>query len=676
MSIKAPLHEHVGSTTSNPLEIFKTSCELDSLSARVEGRRSPDVYDSLSGNAIWNALSVDQEVHLYGYLGNRVDVSKKLSFAQIHDPTLRWKCQLVGSVADAEAFQALRAASPNSVIAVTGIVKEKHKPKSESLSQTPSPSAKPVRSEVEVHLTAFSTINEFPRSIILNDETIFPPEQRHLQIRANANLRQALALRAKVQAVCRQHLTDPGRDPYLEIETPLLFKSTPEGAREFLVPTRRPGMAYALPQSPQQYKQILMASGIPKYFQFAKCFRDEDLRADRQPEFTQLDIEQSFSTSRDVRRNVEDMIRAIWSDVKGIELAKEFSVMTYEEAMSTYGSDKPDLRLGMEIAPVGHLLPVDAVAKLSNLTSPKVDALKLSLGEGDPRTTGKFIYDFMESPEGLPFQRNPDGQPGFFIFDCTKPLNGLQVLGFEAAETIEELLQPEQGDAIVLQARPDAPFHGAGSTMMGTLRLALHKAAVEGGLKTLDPDDFRFLWVVDFPLFSPIEDDSADPGQGGSAGLCSTHHPFTSPKTTADVDQMFINPLSCVADHYDLVVNGVELGGGSRRIHSSAVQEMVFRDVLKMSDTRIDDFRHLLEALRAGCPPHAGIALGFDRMVAMLAGRESIRDVIAFPKSGKGEDLMVGSPNRVTKGQLDTYHLQPKHDEAPTEEDGKVSFRA
>jgi aspartyl-tRNA synthetase len=262
----------------------------------------------------------------------------------------------------------------------------------------------------------------------------------------------------------------------------------------------------------------------------------------------------------------------------------------------------------------------------------------------------------MESADAAAFLENPDGQPGIFIYDETQPLGGLQPFGFQAAEYMEELMKLEHGDLVVIQARKDIP-HSGGSTQLGRLRLAIHKAAVAKGL--LPPlEGFDFLWVTEFPLFSPITEEEI--GQGGTAGLCSTHHPFTAPATAEDVDLLATDPASVKADHYDLVVNGVELGGGSKRIHNSQVQEYILRHVLQMSEERIQDFRHLLDVLRAGCPPHAGIALGFDRLVAVMLGKESVRDVIAFPKSGSGEDMLVKSPNVLTSGQLATYHLQLK----------------
>jgi aspartyl-tRNA synthetase len=279
--------------------------------------------------------------------------------------------------------------------------------------------------------------------------------------------------------------------------------------------------------------------------------------------------------------------------------------------------------------------------------------MKLHISD-DPAETRRFVTEFMDSSAATPFNTNPDGQPGIFVYDERKPLQGLSAFGFEAAERVEDELALEEGDLVIIQARKNEPFSG-GSTPMANLRLALHKAAVAAG-HVAPPEGFEFMWITDFPLFSPIND--TDPGQGGSAGICSTHHPFTSPKSDEDVKRLKENPLEAIAEHYDIVVNGVELGGGSRRIHRADMQEFILRDVLEMTDERVEDFRHLLEVLRAGCPPHAGIALGFDRLIAVMLGKESVRDVIAFPKSGKGEDLLVKAPNEMTEEQLKTYHLQ------------------
>jgi aspartyl-tRNA synthetase len=547
-----------------------------------------------------------------------------------------------------DAFEQLKGLNTHSPVAVRGTAQRKKQKASDTAEQAP-------EDMWEIALEEIHPLNDFPKELIMTPETVFAPEQRYLQLRSDAELREALAFRAEARNICKKEL-DEGSDRFLEIETPVLFKSTPEGAREFLVPTRRPGLAYALPQSPQQYKQILMASGIPRYYQFARCFRDEDLRADRQPEFTQLDMEMSFATGQDVMRTIEGVIRCLWSTLmKDPAPDGPFKKVSYQEVMAKYGSDKPDTRYGMEIMRIDHLLPVDLVGKISDLDDPIVEAFKLEANDNDPQDTHKFISQFLESPAGAQFNSNPDGGPGVFVYNGKQPLCGLQPFGFEAAEQVEEVLDPDHGDLIILQARPRAPFSG-GSTPIGDLRRAMHAYAVSTGFKPA-PTGFDFMWVVDFPLFSPSSE--TEPGQGGAAGISSTHHPFTAPKTAADVDMLLIDPTQAVADHYDLVVNGVELGGGSRRIHDAAVQEFILRDILKMPVERLADFSHLLDALRAGCPPHAGLALGFDRLVAVMLGKESVRDVIAFPKTGKGgDDAMVKAPSPITEQALETYHLR------------------
>lgn len=587
------------------------------------------------------------QVVLHGYLGQRADLSKKLSFVRLSDPTMKHSLQVV-AFAKNDAFEQLKGLNTHSPVAVRGTAQRKKQKASDTTEQAP-------EDMWEIALEEIHPLNDFPKELIMTPETVFAPEQRYLQLRSDAELREALAFRAKARNICKKEL-DEGSDRFVEIETPVLFKSTPEGAREFLVPTRRPGLAYALPQSPQQYKQILMASGIPRYYQFARCFRDEDLRADRQPEFTQLDMEMSFATGQDVMRTIEGVIRRLWSTLmKDPAPEGPFKKVSYQEVMAKYGSDKPDTRYGMEIMRIDHLLPVDLVDKISDLTEPIVEAFKLEANDNDPQDTHKFISQFLESPAGAPFNSNSDGAPGVFVYNGRQPLCGLQPFGFEAAEQVEEVLDPDHGDLIILQARPRAPFSG-GSTPIGDLRRAMHAYAVSTGFKPA-PTGFDFMWVVDFPLFSPSSD--TEPGQGGAAGISSTHHPFTAPKTAADVDMLLLDPTQAVADHYDLVVNGVELGGGSRRIHDAAVQEFILRDILKMPVERLTDFSHLLDALRAGCPPHAGLALGFDRLVAVMLGKESVRDVIAFPKTGKGgDDAMVKAPSPITEQALETYHLR------------------
>lgn len=613
----------------------------------------PQETHSLTASNAFSPATLGETVVLHGYLGSSASLSKKLFFVQLISKDRIRSIQLISSSnplpgKDPLAQEHVRRLPMHTPVAVTGIIRERK--------QQPDQSSSDVHKilHVEVDLLNVQPLNEFPSDIIATPDTVFGPDQRHLQLRGDVRLKSALAERSAIGFFLRSKLHDLG---FVEVETPLLFKSTPEGAREFIVPTRRKGFAYALPQSPQQYKQILMSSGIIKYFQFARCFRDEDLRADRQPEFTQLDLEMSFSGAAEVMRVIEDLVHSLWSQFCKDQLAGSFPKFSYAEAMSRYGSDKPDIRIKPQISRVDFLLPGDLISKITPLQGPVVDAFILrfdSRTDRDTQKTRNFITKFLESPEGMPFVLNPEGAPGVFIVDSRKPLQGLQALGFEAAERIEDLYDIEDGDLLILQARPNRAFSG-GSTALGNLRLALHAAAVREGF--LEPlKGFAPLWVTDFPLFSPISD--TEPGQGGSAGLAATHHPFTSPKTAEDVDMLLRDPTKVIGDHYDLVINGVELGGGSRRIHSADMQAFIMRDILKMNPTRLADFSHLLEVLRAGCPPHAGIALGFDRLIAMILNKSSVREVIAFPKSGKGEDMLVKSPGPLSDEILETYSLQ------------------
>ena len=659
---------------------------------------------------------VSKEVILHGYVGQKSHISKKYSFLSLSSPDSKHRVQLV-SFGESNPIKAqLKNVTAHTPVAIRGTVKSRE---SLPIKRDRRPMEIKHAGEikfVEIEVSGIQVLNEFPTDIITGDGTTYPPEQRHLQIRLDSVLRKTIVIRSEVASICRNHLAS--KWGFVEVETPLLFTSTPEGAREFIIPTRRKGHAYSLPQSPQQFKQILMASGIPRYYQMARCFRDEDLRADRQPEFTQvchlvivkqarpcltiglkLDLEMGFADSEDVMGCIETLVKTLWKQTTDVTLP-QFPRLTYTEAMATYGSDKPDTRLGMKFNGIGHLLPVDVVNKISPLPDPIVEALlfrpdkeginhsktselirnvplnedtnpskiseltrnaldssqinRKALQSAAVSETRGLIGKFLDSAEGSIFRENPDGAPGIFIYDPTAPLQGLQAFGFEAAEEIERLFRPKEGDLIVLQARPNQPFTG-GSTSLGNLRLALHKEAVKAGLAS-PLTGFSPLWITDFPLFSPTS--ISEPGQGGLAGLRSTHHPFTSPKTPADVDLLLTDPTQVTGEHYDLVMNGVELGGGSKRIHSAEMQRFILSEVLKMPEEKIKKFDHLLEALRAGCPPHAGIALGFDRLIAVMLGKESVRDVIAFPKSGKGEDLMVKSPGVLTEEQLKTYHLK------------------
>ncbi|TDZ20490.1 Aspartate--tRNA ligase [Colletotrichum orbiculare MAFF 240422] len=347
-------------------------------------------------------------------------------------------------------------------------------------------------------------------------------------------------------------------------------------------------------------------------------------------------------------------------------MSTPFLQMKYTDCMDLYGSDKPDLRIPNRICRVDEHLSKNFVSMITDLESPIVETWKISPHEDvDRKDVWKFVIDFMENlPKGL--RENPDGAPTALVFDSSKPLNGFSALGPEGLDSILDHLPEgagfsslDNGDIIMFQARKNQPQQG-GSTKLGEARIALYHAAVEAGLIDRD-DSFKFLWVTDFPMFTPEEE--GDVGQGGASGFSATHHPFTAPHSQDDYKLLFTDPLKAKADHYDLVLNGVELGGGSRRIHVAELQEFIFRDILKMEKDKIKEFSHLLKALRAGCPPHAGFAIGFDRFVAVLSGASSVRDVIAFPKNNNGVDEFAGGPGKMTKEQLQTYNLQFRRQE-------------
>lgn len=544
----------------------------------------------------------------------------------------------------------------------------------------------------ELDVKELRLLGSFPPSLSATAVDIFPPEQRHLQFRVDYKLRHNIRCRSFAQANVSKWLYSRGFD---QIETPMLFKSTPEGAREFLVPTRQKGMAYALPQSPQQYKQLLMASGVHRYFQFARCFRDEDLRTDRQPEFTQIDLEMSFADPEHVIGLLEPLFlhglfqpfRIPFPKPRKLPFLDElaypsgFPRITYDQAMAFYGSDKPALQFPGTLHRIDDWAPEGLVRMLTSLSDPIVEAFVLR-GE-DATVSRDFVQSFMDSPTAQEYAKNPDGMPGIAVFDPTKPLNGLAAFGHESSAKAEETFELQPGDVLIVQCRSkDRPL--GGSTPLGNMRVDVSRAAQEAGLLDVS-DELLPLWVTDFPLFTPLEAD--DIGATSASGLCSTHHPFTAPKPSLEnISKLSTAPLEVVGDHFDLVINGVEVGGGSRRIHKAPLQECIFRDILKLRAERVEDFRHLLNALKDGCPPHTGFAIGFDRLMTLLMKTPTVREVIAFPKTGSGEDRFVGAPARMTDEQLRTYHLSlageqsgPESNEvtaSPDEVAPKISVKA
>ena len=465
-----------------------------------------------------------------------------------------------------------------------------------------------------------------------------------------------LMLRYKVAMAFRRFLDDKG---FIDIETPMLTKSTPEGARDYLVPSRvHPGKFFALPQSPQLFKQLLMVAGFDRYYQITKCFRDEDLRADRQPEFTQVDIETSFLTEEQITALMEEMIRSVFRQALAVELPSPFPRMSYTEAMSRYGSDKPDLRVTLELTEV-----TDAVADVAfkvfsgpATSGGRVAALRvpggalgttaLTRGEIDGYTEFVKIY----GARGLAYIK---------VNDATK-LNeeGLQSpivknLHAAALKTIIERTGAQSGDLIFFGADKTKIVNDA----MGALRT---KLGHEKGY--LDGSAWRPLWVVDFPMF-----EFDDENQRWSA----CHHPFTSPKDGHEA-LMATDPGACLAKAYDLALNGWEMGGGSVRIHRAEVQERVFQALGIGPEEQQLKFGFLLDALKYGAPPHGGLAFGLDRIVTMMAGAESIRDVIAFPKTQRAQCLLTDAPSDVDEKQLRELHIRLRQKVEPQIGGGKA----
>jgi aspartyl-tRNA synthetase len=455
---------------------------------------------------------------------------------------------------------------------------------------------------------------------------------RYLDLRRPA-VRRNLELRHGLARLVRDYLSDLN---FIEVETPVLIKSTPEGARDFIVPSRvNRGQFYALPQSPQTFKQLLMVSGFDRYFQIVKCFRDEDLRADRQPEFTQIDCEMSFVEQADVLEVFEGMTRHLFREAKGVEIGP-FPRMTWEEAMSLYGSDKPDLRFGMTITDLTGLTRGKGFAAFDEAAF--VGAIRVEGCAGYTRKQLDELTDFVKRPQvgakGLVYVRwNEDGLKS-------------SVDKFYAGEDLEAWATAcgaGQGDLLLLLA---------GEREKTLSRLSELRLEIGNRLGLRDKSVFRPLWVTDFPLLEWDEE---------SRRFYAMHHPFTSPKPE-DVGRMGSDPGSVRANAYDLVINGVEIGGGSIRIHDQALQARMF-DLLGFTREEAEaQFGFLMGAFKYGAPPHGGIAFGFDRLVSLLAGLDSIRDVIAFPKNNAGRDVMIDSPSAVATEQLEELGIlvQPR----------------
>jgi len=460
---------------------------------------------------------------------------------------------------------------------------------------------------------------------------------RYLDLRRSSNLK-LLKLRHRTTQSIRNFMDEQG---FLDVETPMLFKSTPEGAREFLVPSRmNPGAFYALPQSPHQYKQMLMVAGVERYYQLARCFRDEDLRADRQPEFTQLDIELSFIDREDMYALIEGLMQRVWRDVLGVDLATPFLRMSYFDAMNRFGVDKPDMRFGMELQDCAEIFKQSGF-KVFQGALEAGGAVKAFNAKGLADLTQGELRDLEDAAKSL-------GAKGLAFIKCEGGEWKSPILKFfSAAEktALQARLQIEDGDIVFFAA---SDWEQA-CTILGRVRLDAAKLLVKREKLTMDPADYKFLWVIEFPLM--LFDEEA-------GRYVASHHPFTAP-VEEDIPLLDSDPKAVRGQHYDLVLNGVELGGGSIRIHQPDVQKKVFEEVLKIPADLVESrFGYMLRAFEYGAPPHGGIAFGLDRMVTILGGRSSIRDVIAFPKNQKGQEMMTSSPGVATEKQLRDLHIK------------------
>ena len=460
---------------------------------------------------------------------------------------------------------------------------------------------------------------------------------RYLDLR-RPKMQKNLRVRHRAAKSVRDYFDAQG---FIEVETPALFKSTPEGAREYLVPSRiHPGEFYALSQSPQQFKQILMVAGVEKYFQIARCFRDEDLRADRQMEFTQIDVEASFIDREGIYALFEGMLKKVWKDVLNHDLPTPFPRLPYHEAMNRYGVDKPDTRFDLELVDLSDTFKASAF-KVFASTVASGGCVKAFNAKGlADITQGELgaLEDIAKSlgAKGLAFIKVEGGE-------WRSPI----VKFFSEAEkaALTSRLNIAEGDIVFFAA---APWDRA-CAILGRTRLEAAQLLVKRGKLTISATQWNFLWVVDFPLMSYDEERKS---------YVATHHPFTAP-VGEDAALLDTDPKAVRGQHYDAVLNGMELGGGSIRIHQPALQKKIFEEVLKIpADVVESRFGYMLKAFTFGAPPHGGMAFGLDRMVALLCGTTSIRDVIAFPKTQKAQDLMAQSPTPVTAKQLKELHIQ------------------
>ena len=573
---------------------------------------------------------LNEKVTLKGWVHNRRDLGG-LIFVDLRDREGIVQIVFNPDFSE-EALQVAETVRSEYVVEVQGVVTKRD-------AETINPKIKTGQVEVQVSNIEIINKSETP-PFSINEENVNVDENIRLKYRYLDLRRQELAqtfkMRHQTTRSIRQYLDNNG---FFDIETPVLTKSTPEGARDYLVPSRvHEGEFYALPQSPQLFKQLLMISGFDKYYQIVKCFRDEDLRADRQPEFTQVDIEMSFVDQEDIIAMGEDMLRKVVKDVKGIDVSGPFPRMTYAEAMDRFGSDKPDTRFGMELINVSQLGKemnfkvfkdtVDNNGEIKAIVA-KDAANKYTRKDMDALTEFVNIY----GAKGLAWVKVVDDGLSGPIARFFEDVN---------VETLKQLTEAKPGDLVMFVA--DKPNVVAQS--LGALRIKLAK---ELGL--IDESKLNFLWVTDWPLLEYDED---------AKRYVAAHHPFTSPKRE-DIEKLDTEPENVQANAYDIVLNGYELGGGSIRIHDGELQQKMFEVLGFTNEQAQEQFGFLLDAFKYGAPPHGGIALGLDRLVMLLTNRTNLRDTIAFPKTASATCLLTDAPGEVSDKQLQELSLRVRH---------------
>ena len=584
---------------------------------------------------------IGQEVELYGWVHRRRDHGGVI-FIDLRDR--EGVVQVVCDPDVPELFRVAEGVRNEFCVQVNGLVR----PRPEG-----TVNANLVSGGIEVLCRSLTVLNaSVPPPFQLDDDDLSETTRlthRVLDLRRPA-MHKNLRMRYNVAMTVRRYLDDHG---FIDIETPMLTKSTPEGARDYLVPSRvHDGMFFALPQSPQLFKQLLMVAGYDRYYQIVKCFRDEDLRADRQPEFTQIDVETSFLGEQQIRDLMEDMVRRIFRDVLQVELPDPFPVMPYVEAMARFGSDKPDLRVKLELTELTDVMR-DVEFKIfraaTELKDGRVAALRVPGGGAMPRSEIDAYTQFVSiyGAKGLAYIK---------VNEKAKGRDGLQSpivksLSDAALASVLERTGAQDGDIIFFGADRAKVVADA----MGALRVRIGHSDFGKAAKLFEAG-WKPLWVVDFPMFEYDEEDKR---------WVAAHHPFTAPKDGHE-DYLETDPGRCVAKAYDLALNGWEIGGGSVRIHREEVQSKVFRALKIDAEEARAKFGFLLDALQYGAPPHGGLAFGLDRIVTMMAGAESIRDVIAFPKTQRAQCLLTQAPSAVDEKQLRELHIRLRNVEPKT----------